>query len=42
MSYVNILHAFLAGRKSCAIFFARRKIVCIYVSHSFAQGVVKF
>ena len=29
MSYVNILHAFLAGRKMCAIFFGLRKIVCI-------------
>ena len=29
MSYVNILHVFLAGRKMCAIFFGLRKIVCI-------------
>ena len=29
MSYVNKLHAFLAERKMCAIFFGLRKIVCI-------------
>ena len=29
MSYVTILHAFLARRKICALFFGLRKIVCI-------------
>ena len=29
MSYVNILHAFLAGLKMCAFFSGLRKIVCI-------------
>ena len=29
MSYVNTLHAFLAGRKMCTLFFGLRKIVCI-------------
>ena len=29
MSYVNILHAFLARRKMCALLFGLRKIVCI-------------
>ena len=29
MSYVSILHAFLARRKMCALFFGLRKIVCI-------------
>ena len=29
MSYVNILHAFLAGRKMCVLLFGLRKTVCI-------------
>ena len=29
MSYVNILHAFFARRKMCALFLGLRKIVCI-------------
>ena len=32
MGYVNILHAFLARRKMCTLFFGLRKIVCRPIS----------
>ena len=42
MSYVNILHAFLAGRKMCALFFVLRKILCISQFYPMSSQILSY